>query len=159
MFNIPNEEAMLRFGAQLAALASPGLVIFLYGDLGAGKTTFTRGFLRGLGHKGTVKSPTYTLVEPYELAGKTVYHFDLYRLNQPNELDHMGIQDYFSKDSICLIEWPERGTGYLPKPDLSCYIEMDSEGRLCRIEAQSARGKTILQQIQPIDTQGRDEHG
>ncbi|MHB1221014.1 MAG: tRNA (adenosine(37)-N6)-threonylcarbamoyltransferase complex ATPase subunit type 1 TsaE, partial [Gammaproteobacteria bacterium] len=145
--NINSEEEMLQFAGRLAPLIPLGSVIFLHGDLGAGKTTFTRGFLRGLGYSDKVKSPTYTLVEPYELTDKSIYHFDLYRLNVAEELLHMGVQDYFGPSSICLLEWPEKGFPLLPLPDLDCYIRFTEQGRHLKLVASSQVGKTILQQL------------
>jgi len=130
---IANESDMVAFGEQLGQRfnAYPqSLSVFLIGDLGAGKTTLTRGILRGFGHVGAVKSPTYTLVEVYEFAARRVYHFDLYRLGDPEELEYMGIRDYFADGSICLIEWPARGEGVLGKPDLVIDIRPQDEGRL-----------------------------
>lgn len=142
-----NEDAQMGFGVRLASVLLPGVCVFLRGDLGVGKTTLCRGILRGLGHQGNVKSPTYTLVEPYELAGQTVYHFDLYRLGEPTELEYMGCRDYFDDSSICLVEWPEQGEGVLPEPDLELDIQVEGRGRRLLCRAYSAAGKAIVAQL------------
>ncbi len=147
-FKVPNESAMLALGAKLAGKCPDAFIIFLYGQLGAGKTTFTRGFLRGLGFQGLVKSPTYTLVESYSLPKTTVYHFDFYRLHDPHELEYMGIQDYFSDKTICLIEWPDYGAGMLPTADLSCHIERCSSGRELKLIPGSERGHDVLYRLE-----------
>jgi len=119
-------------------------VIFLNGILGAGKTSLCGGILANFGHSGPVKSPTYTLVEPYELASSTVYHFDLYRLGDPEELDYMGIRDYFVPKSLALIEWPERGQGFLPEADLIVSLSPSATGRNIQLEASSSAGEHVL---------------
>ncbi len=126
---IENEAAMMAYGGKIADQFPNGGIVLLKGDLGAGKTTLVRGLLRHLGHQGNVKSPTYTLVEPYELNDRKVYHFDLYRLGDPEELEYMGGRDYWESDALCLIEWPEQAKGYLPDADLSLEISYEGSGR------------------------------
>ena len=150
---IPDEDLMLEFGSELALACTNTAVVFLHGNLGAGKTTLARGFLRGLGYKGKVKSPTYTIVEPYFIQDQMLYHFDFYRLSDPEELEFIGIQDYFTQNAICLIEWPDKGLGILPPADLSCYIEAHEAGREIQIEAHTAEGKTILQRLVRIEAE------
>jgi tRNA threonylcarbamoyladenosine biosynthesis protein TsaE len=145
---IEGEESTVALGQAIgsAIAGCPGVVtVFLQGNLGAGKTTLTRGVLRHFGHSGPVKSPTYTLVEAYELPARTLYHFDLYRLGDPEELEYMGIRDYFANDSVCLLEWPERGTGYLPAPDLTVEVLVDGSGRQVNLLGDTATGRQILE--------------
>ncbi len=126
---LPDETATAGLGKALATLLPLPSVVFLTGQLGAGKTTLTRAILHGLGHSGNVKSPTYTLVEPYALGSFSVFHFDLYRLADPEELEYLGIRDYFHERAICLIEWPERGAELLPSPDLTVRLQVVGTGR------------------------------
>lgn len=138
---------MEALGARLAPALADGTVVFLRGELGAGKTTLVRGILRALGHAGAVKSPTYTLVEPYRLAGRAIHHFDLYRLNDPEELEFLGLRDYLSGSGICLIEWPERGAGVLAEADLEIAIERSPDGRVVRMRAHTPRGTAVLHEM------------
>lgn len=138
---IADEEAMVALGKSIAEITGGVGLIFLQGDLGAGKTTLSRGIIRGLGHSGAVKSPTFTLVEPYEIGEVRAFHFDLYRLVDPEELEYMGIRDYFDGDALCLIEWPDKGTGFLPKPDLTITISPQADGRSLNLLPQGSRGE------------------
>ena len=142
---LDSQEALESFAGKVAKNSNLDLVIFLEGNLGAGKTTFARGFLRGCGYQGLVKSPTYTLVEPYSLDGdKNVYHFDLYRLADGEELEFAGVRDYFDGDSVSLIEWPEKAEGYLPEPDLVCQLDYEGEGRQVTVSAMTSKGDAAL---------------
>ncbi len=141
---LASESEQERLAAQIAQYTQPGMVFYLQGELGAGKTTFVRGFLQGLGHKGVVKSPTYTLVEPYNIDNKRIYHFDLYRLADPDELEYAGGRDYFDNESICLVEWPEKAAGFLPVADIQLLLSYENEGRRADIVANTPRGKSVL---------------
>jgi tRNA threonylcarbamoyladenosine biosynthesis protein TsaE len=131
---LDSTEATERFGAALWHLLPPKCLVFLHGDLGAGKTTLVRGFLQAAGHPGAVKSPTYTLVEEYQVGGRKIYHFDLYRLADPEELEWIGICDYLDEESICIVEWPEMGKGMLPAADVSIRLGVQDTGRLIDVE-------------------------
>lgn len=148
---LKDEAAQLQLATSIASVTPSGSVIYLYGDLGAGKTTLVRGFLKALGFAGNVKSPTYTLVEPYLIDHQQIYHFDLYRLGEPDELEYAGGRDYFDGEAICLIEWPEKAEGYLPVADLVCRLSYQNQsgvqGRSCQIHANTEKGEKILQSL------------
>ena len=171
-YQLTDEAATVALGRQLAiamadvldgdtskAQRSQSLCIYLLGDLGAGKTTLSRGIIQALGHKGAVKSPTYTLVEPYEITSangklRPVYHFDLYRLADPAELEFLGLDDYFSESSLCLIEWPARGGDFIPAADIvltlsdMAIIENAAPGRQLHCASLSPVGDQVLLSLQ-----------
>ena len=144
---LQDEAATLAFAARLYRALEPGCLIFLRGNLGAGKTTFVRGCLRAAGYGGAVKSPTFTLVEEYRLDGRVIYHFDLYRLADPEELEWMGIRDYLGGDAISFIEWPERGEGVLPAPDLDLTILIQGPSRVLEASALTDAGRAVLESL------------
>ena len=147
--NLPDAAATERLGAALAAGIAPGRVLHLRGDLGAGKTTLVRGLLHTLGHAGRVKSPTYTLVEPYTLSRLDLYHFDFYRFHDKSEWVASGFRDYFSPETACIVEWPERAGDLLAPPDLRIRLEMAGEGRRALVEACSPSGAAWLSSLPP----------
>ena len=148
-FNLADAEATVALGQTLGKLFSGSGVVYLQGDLGAGKTTLTRGILQAYGHTGPVKSPTYTLVEPYELPDTTIYHFDLYRLIDPEELELMGFRDYFHPQALALVEWPVRGEPLLPSPDWLIALDVAESGfgRVARLTAVSRAANDIYMRV------------
>lgn len=142
-----DEAATLAFGGGLFPSIETACLIYLCGDLGAGKTTLVRGYLRAAGFSGNVKSPTYTLVENYQIGSQNIHHFDLYRLNDPEELEWMGIRDYLDEKTVCFIEWPERGEGCLPPADVVLTLEVVNDGRRLSVIARSERGEHVLAEI------------
>ncbi|MDP3516807.1 MAG: tRNA (adenosine(37)-N6)-threonylcarbamoyltransferase complex ATPase subunit type 1 TsaE [Pseudohongiella sp.] len=148
---LADEHATELAGACLAkSLPLNGAVLYLEGDLGAGKTTLSRGLIRALGHRGAVKSPTYTLVEPYEDFEFPLYHFDLYRLSHPEEVEFLGVDDYFKPPSVCLIEWPGRGKGFLPAADIHVYLTDEGQGRRLRWQAATVKGAEIANKLNEL---------
>ena len=145
-----DEHDTIALGQQLATVLAQGGVLYLQGDLGAGKTTLSRGIVQALGHSGAVKSPTYTLVEPYELPALKVFHFDLYRLADPEELEFIGIRDYFDPGTVCLIEWPDRGGDLIPPADLTLVLEKVGSGRAATLQAHTDAGQTMLGRLTKI---------
>ena len=128
--DLPDEAATLSLGASLSKFSG---IIFLNGELGAGKTTLVRGYLQALGYEGAVKSPTYTLIEPYEIAGRRLLHLDIYRLGDPLELEALAIRDELDPDNTLLVEWPERAQGYLGEPDIEINLQYTGDSRQARI--------------------------
>jgi len=141
------EQDTQNLGELIAKFIQAPTTCYLIGDLGVGKTRLVRAVVQSLGYDGNVKSPTYTLVEPYQFDNVRVYHFDLYRLSDPEELEYLGIRDYFDHDSISLIEWPERGRGCLDESDISITLEFFGSGRRCCIQSQSSKGNNLLEKL------------
>ena len=144
---LPDEAATQALGAALAHTAPAAGWMALHGDLGAGKTTLVRAFLRALGYAGRVVSPTYTLVESYDIGARRIAHYDLYRLNDPEELEWMGAREDFGGDTLCLVEWPERGAGMLPPPDLAIHLLHEGDSRRAELQAQSIVGDVWLNEV------------
>ena len=142
--HVPDGEAMEALGQRLACSAKRPGVIYLQGELGTGKTTLVRGLLRGFGYHGKVKSPTYTLVEPYPIDHLTVYHLDLYRLGSPEELEWIGIRDLLAEDALLLVEWPAQGEGMLPPADLVISLTYQGEGRELQFRALTTKGEQMI---------------
>lgn len=145
---LANPEEMERLGSELAGLCQKGNCIYLKGELGAGKTTIVRGFLRGMGYSGKVKSPTYTLVEPYEFKNIKINHFDLYRLDDPMELEAIGFRDYFDGTAISLVEWPEKAQRFLREPDILIQITMQNDAREVVLQGCSQDGEHGLARLE-----------
>ena len=144
---LPDENATLSLGAALARGLAPGLVVFLHGELGAGKTTVVRGALRALGFQGRVKSPSYSLVELYEVSRLNVHHFDFYRFQDPREWADAGFRDSFNGQNVSLVEWPEKATGVLPPADLEITLDIQDTGRLAHLAATTPAGTRCLEAI------------
>lgn len=146
--DLPDEASTVDFGRRLGRLLPASGIVFLRGDLGAGKTTLVRGVLRAFGHDGAVKSPTYTLCEPYSFDDDhSICHFDLYRLGHAEELEFLGFRDYVSSGALLLIEWPERASGWLPTPDLEISLNHSSEGRSCELVSLGEWGRECLREL------------
>lgn len=141
---LADEAATLALGRRAAKHICAPAVVYLHGNLGAGKTTFVRGYLQGLGHQGAVKSPTYAVVESYPLPDTTVHHFDLYRFAAPEEWEDAGLDELFAEPAICLIEWPQQGGSYVPAANWHIAFSTDGNGRRCRIETTAAEGASWL---------------
>lgn len=144
---LEDDAATEGLGAALAEGLEPGLVIYLEGDLGAGKTTLARGVLRALGFTGNVKSPTYTLIEPYTVSRLDLYHFDFYRFTQPDEYLDAGLDEYFDGRGVCLVEWPDKARPHVPAPDLRIQLSLAPQGRRADLTAQGERGRRCLDKI------------
>ena len=148
---LPNAAATDALGRSLAHQLVPGLIIYLHGDLGAGKTALTRALIRAAGYAGPVKSPTYTLAEPYDLVlanqKVTIMHFDLYRMTSPDEFLDAGFRNVVNDSTICVVEWPEKGKNVLPSPDLALFLTVAGTGRLVELHALSDKGNACLAQL------------
>ena len=148
MMELVGESATLEYAGKFASICKPPLIIYLQGDLGSGKTTFARGFISALGHTGNVKSPTFTLVETYELDGVRLFHFDLYRLKAPQELEYLGVRELEGEqDVICLIEWPEKGGEAVPTADLLIKLEYRGDSRSVECHAKSPKAQKIIDNL------------
>jgi len=148
-FRLKGEAEQEAFGGRLSEVVGDNALIFLEGDLGAGKTTLVRGFLHARGHAGSVKSPTYTLIEPYQPEGRAIYHLDLYRLGDPEELEYLGLREMLEEEAVLLVEWPQRGLGWLPAPDLVVALEYAAGGAARKVVLRpfSSVGEKIISRL------------
>ena len=142
--HLAGEKDTETLGVALASVLTPRLQIWLEGNLGMGKTTLTRGVLRGLGHEGKVKSPTYTLIEPYVVSRLDLYHFDFYRFNSPDEYLDAGLDEYFEGEGVCMVEWPDKALPHLPSPDVEIRLEARENGRFVEISGNTEAGRTCV---------------
>jgi tRNA threonylcarbamoyladenosine biosynthesis protein TsaE len=143
-FELDDADATEALGRRLAECSPRGSLILLHGELAAGKTTLARGYIRARGHRGAVTSPTFTLVESYDLDAGTVHHFDLYRIAAPEELDFIGIEDYVDGRADCLVEWPENGAGMLPDGDIAVWLTVAANGRRAVLKGLSRSGIEVI---------------
>ena len=146
--DLPDEAASAALAVQFAAALEPPCAIYLYGDLGAGKTLFTRACVHALGFEGYVKSPSYGLLESYRVSGLTVLHLDLYRIEDPEELEYLAIRDLYRDDAVLMVEWPDKGKGHLPAPDLALEFDESDEGRFVNCHVFTSRGRGLAREIQ-----------
>jgi tRNA threonylcarbamoyladenosine biosynthesis protein TsaE len=147
---LPDEAATIQLGGQLARACVHPLHIYFQGEIGAGKTTLIRALLQALGVSGTIGSPTYTLVEHYQTNRYPVYHFDLYRLKDAEELEYLGWRDLFASDALCLVEWPEQGQGLLPMPDITCLLDFKEAGRVIQFTGKSKSGAQMIERLKGV---------
>ncbi|WP_227817656.1 tRNA (adenosine(37)-N6)-threonylcarbamoyltransferase complex ATPase subunit type 1 TsaE [Nitrogeniibacter aestuarii] len=145
--HLKDEDDTLAMGAKIAPALTPGLVIYLVGDLGAGKTTLVRGLLRALGHTGSVKSPTYTLIEPYVVSRLNLYHFDFYRFTSPDEYLEAGLEEYFTNEGVCLVEWPDKAAPYVAAPDVEIGLTVAGDGRDITLRPLTESGRECTKTI------------
>lgn len=150
--SLANEKSTAQLGAEVAMVLHPGMVFYLVGDLGAGKTTLVRSVLRGLGYQEKVKSPTYALVESYVVSSLNLYHFDLYRFADPEEWENSGFREYFNPATVCFVEWPEKAAGFLPPADVVIHLAIHGSGRAVELEAVTEAGRQCLNRLQNTST-------
>ncbi|MDG1851566.1 MAG: tRNA (adenosine(37)-N6)-threonylcarbamoyltransferase complex ATPase subunit type 1 TsaE [Gammaproteobacteria bacterium] len=148
---LADDAATIAFGQHLGKAFDSKCLLTLSGNLGSGKTTLSRGLIQSYGHSGAVKSPTYTLVEPYEIGDKRIYHFDLYRMEDPEELEFIGLWDYLTEEALIIIEWPEKAFGVLPPADLAIQLEPQEKGRKITCSANTLPGETMLKKLSATD--------
>ncbi|MDT8406382.1 MAG: tRNA (adenosine(37)-N6)-threonylcarbamoyltransferase complex ATPase subunit type 1 TsaE [Methylococcales bacterium] len=154
--DLPDSTATEAIGRALWPVLQSGGCVYLQGDLGAGKTTLVRALLQAAGWQGLVKSPTYTLVESYRVATGAIYHFDLYRLASPEELEYIGMRDYLEQSALCLIEWPENGRGMLPKADVGVRLEYAGAGRRLTLTSDNvSRLERLAAAVSGLDAAGK----